>query len=230
MIALKYTLFCIGCYLLGNVFFARIISKIRHQDITNEGSGNPGTMNMLRKQGFWVGLLTLLLDMSKGVAAALVGYYLFGGPNNEPASIIAQYVGGLCVLVGNLFPVFYKFKGGKGAAVIYGMFCAVNPFLGLILFGVGFIYLFAFDYASMTSFIVITVFVIVQSQRPAYQGNLIISFLLLAIYLLIWFAHRSNILRLLTGKENKVNFRDKLRRARIKLAKKKEEKTKREIG
>ena len=75
----KFLILIIGSYLIGNIFFARIISKAKHYDINKKGSGNPGTMNVLRNLGFGMGLLTLVLDMLKGIIPAIVGFYLFGG-------------------------------------------------------------------------------------------------------------------------------------------------------
>ncbi|MBR1985240.1 MAG: glycerol-3-phosphate acyltransferase, partial [Clostridia bacterium] len=149
----KFLVLIVGSYLIGNIFFARIISRIKRYDISKSGSGNPGTMNMLRNLGLVVGLLTLVLDMLKGVIPALVGFYLFGGPSAGANAYIGLFTGGLSVLVGNIFPVFYKFKGGKGAAVVYGMFFAAQPILGLIIFVFGICYLLVFDYASLLSFI-----------------------------------------------------------------------------
>ena len=205
----KFVVLIIGSYLIGNIFFARIINKIRGVDTTKMGSGNPGTMNMVRTQGFYFGLLTLVLDMLKGVIPALVGFYLFGGPANQPDCYIGLYVGGISALVGNIFPIFYKFKGGKGAAVVYGMFVVADPLLGLFVFIGGFIYLLIFDYAAVMSFAMITVFTVVEATQMGIrgEGNIVISCLLFAIFCLVWFAHRQNIFRLLVGKENKVNFR-----------------------
>ena len=122
MIALKYILLIVCSYLLGSVNFARILSKnVMHGDITKSGSGNPGTMNMLRTYGFKAGALTLVLDALKGVIPALVGYFLFGGDGSN-AAYVGLYVGGLSAVVGHCFPVFYKFKGGKGVACLFFIF------------------------------------------------------------------------------------------------------------
>ena len=213
---IKYVCLVIGGYLIGNIYFARIIGKIKKFDITTQGSGNPGTMNMLRNKGFGFGMLTLGLDMLKGVSGALAGFLLFGGDWHSAQSMIGLYTGGLSVLVGTLYPVFYKFKGGKGAAVVYGMFFFSNWILGLIVFVIGFIYLLIFDYAVITSFLMVTAFTIVNGLVNAgiignYNFNsLAISILLFCIFFLMWFAHRGNIYRLLLGKEKKVNFKASL--------------------
>ena len=207
----KFIILIVGGYLCGNIFWARIISRIKHFDIQNSGSGNPGTMNMLRNLGFWTGLLNLFLDMSKGIIPSIVGFYLFGGL--EGNGYVGLFVAGLSVLVGNIFPVFYGFKGGKGAAVVYGIFFVANPLLGAIMFPIGFVFLLIFDYGSLLSFFVISVCTIYEAYAlglMAEGGNLLLSILLFAIFSLVWFAHRQNIFRLLTGKENKINFLSKL--------------------
>jgi len=210
----KFLVLIVGSYLIGNIFFARIISKAKHYDIGKSGSGNPGTMNMLRNLGLVVGLITLALDMLKGIIPALAGYYLFGGAAAGTNAYIGLFTGGLSALVGNIFPVFYKFKGGKGAAVVYGMYCATQPILGIIVFFAGIIYLLIFDYASLLSFCMITTFTIYEAYvlgLMSGQGNIVLSCLLFAIFFLVWFAHRQNIFRLLVGKENGINFRGKLK-------------------
>jgi len=207
----KFLIVIVISYLIGNIYFARIISRIKHFDISKSGSGNPGTMNMLRNLGFGIGLLTLFLDMLKGVIPALLGFYLFGGSGVN--AYIGLFTGGLSSLVGTLFPVFYKFNGGKGVAVAYGMFCAAEPILGIILFFAGIIFLLLIDYGSLLSFFVITVFTIYEAYKLGLmtgQGNIVLSILLFLIFFLVWFAHRQNIFRLLVGKENRVNFRRSL--------------------
>lgn len=233
---LKFALIIIGGYLLGNFSFARISSKKQNNDITKLGSGNPGTMNMLRNFGFVSGLLTLIADAVKGVIPSLVGFLIFGGTDGGSLAYIALYAGGLFVVLGHNFPVFYGFKGGKGVACMLGMFLVADPILTLIMIGVVFIYLLIFDYASFGSFILITVLTISEAIRftnfpytDAYS-EIIIKSLLAILYFLCWFMHRKNIYRLLTGKENKVN----LMRAIKKLGKKtkltKKEEKKKDIG
>lgn len=204
----RYVILIVSSYLIGNIFFAKIISRANHYDILKSGSGNPGTMNMVRNLGFLVGVLTLLFDMIKGIAPALLGKWLFGWTGVE--SYIGLFLGGLCSLVGTIFPVFYRFKGGKGVAAVYGMFCVANPLLGGIIFAFGFLFLLLFDYASVMSFCIVTIFTIYEAYALGLltgQGNITLSIILFLIFFLIIFAHRRNILRLLTGKENRLDFK-----------------------
>lgn len=231
----KFVILIVLSYLMGNIFFARIISKIKHYDINKSGSGNPGTMNMLRNMGFGIGLLTLVLDMSKGIIPALFGYFLFGGAGAGINAYIGLFTGGLASLVGNIFPVFYKFKGGKGAAIVYGVYCVANPLLGVVIFAVGFIFLLLFDYASLLSFFMVTACTVYEAYSlwaTFGGGNIVLSVLLFIIFSLVIFGHRQNIFRLLTGKENRVNFKraiSKLKRKKLSKDEKEELKQK-EIG
>ena len=201
---LKYVSVIVFGYLVGNISFARIISKFKKQDITQQGSGNPGTMNMLRTFGFKLGLLTLLLDGCKGALGATVGFFVFGGDLNSTVSMTGLYIGGLSTVLGHNFPVFYKFKGGKGVACILGIFAVANPLWSLIAFVIAFIYLCIFDYGAMASFIFITILTVLEATR--HTGNLPITFLLFALFFLTFFMHRKNIARLLWGKERRANL------------------------
>ena len=234
IIALKRVLLALFSYLLGSFNFARLISKRKNADITKMGSGNPGTMNMLRNLGLKAGALTLLCDALKGAVPALVGFLIFGGTAGAGMQYVGLYVGGLAVVLGHNFPIFYKFKGGKGVACMLGVFLVARPLETLIVVVGVFIYLCIFDYASFGSFILITAMTIMEAIRVttagyAFEIALVIKCLLFVLFFLCWFMHRQNIFRLLVGKENKINLRSKL----AKLGKKKEKKTikkQKEIG
>lgn len=191
-------------YMIGNISFARILSRVLKNDITKQGSGNPGTMNMLRTFGFKYGLLTLVLDAIKGAVASLFGLFVFGGDMANVTSIIGLYVGGLSAVLGHNFPVLYKFKGGKGVACILGIFAVANPVWSLIAFAISFIYLCIFDYGAVASFIFITVLTVLEATK--YRANFVMTCLLFVLFFLTWFMHRQNIARLLWGKERKANL------------------------
>ena len=200
----KFILLILGGYLLGAINFARIFSKnVLHSDITKAGSGNPGTMNMLRTYGFKAGIFTLILDALKGAIPALCGLFLFKMYGGNMA-YIGLYVGGLSAVVGHCFPVYYKFKGGKGVACILGVFAVAEPLVVLAFFVVAFIYLCIFDYAAIASFIFLTGLTIFEAFK--FRGDITITFLLFVLFFLTWFMHRKNIFRMLIGKENKVHL------------------------
>ena len=206
---LKYVLLVIGSYLIGNISFARIISKLNHKDITKSGSGNPGSMNMLRSYGFKFGILTLILDTLKGAIPALVGSLIFSG---NPIGI---YVAGVSVILGHIYPVFYKFKGGKGIACTLGVFLVADPLWFLVFFALAFLYLLIFDYGSIASLFVVSALIIIEGAKASkmpYETSLPVCILLFTIFVLTWFAHRTNIKRLLIGKENKANLQQSLKK------------------
>ena len=224
----------IGAYFLGNVNSARIISKKLNKDITKQGSGNPGTMNMLRTFGFKTGLLTLFFDVLKGVIPALSAFLLFGGTEGGAMAQIALYSAGLAVILGHNFPVFYHFKGGKGVACILGVFLVADPLITLLVVVGVFAYLCIFDYASVGSFIMITAMTLFEAYKIndlcfPVEYDLIIKFLLFIIFFLTWFMHRQNIVRMLIGKENKVNLLKSIKKLGKKKQLKKENKEK-ELG
>lgn len=215
----KYLIVIIVSYFIGNISFARIISAKKKKDITKQGSGNPGTMNMLRTFGFKTGLLTLLLDAFKGACGAMLGFFMFGGAGatigflglNAPIeAITGLYVGGFAVTLGHNFPVLYKFKGGKGVACILGVYLVASPIWVAASFVFCFIYLYIFDYAAVASFIFLTILTFIQALK--YKGELVVSLLLFFLYFMTVYAHRMNFYRLLTGKENKVNLKRSLKK------------------
>ena len=229
MFVLEYVLLGLFSYFLGNISWARIISKKNHGDITKSGSGNPGTMNMLRTYGAGVAFLTLGLDVLKGVIPALCGKLLFKytGLSDE----IGLYFAGLMAILGHMYPVVYKFKGGKGVATSLGVFMVANPLWLILAFIVGFFYVWFFDYGSVASlFIVATMSIIQGYQNNAKFGTgsaelLTVNLLIFTIFTLIWFAHRTNIIRLLLGKENKANLQKSFKK---KLKKQKKDEVKQE--
>ena len=208
LVFLKYFLLVVGSYFMGNISFARIISKLKHGDITKSGSGNPGSMNMLRTYGFKFGILTLLCDALKAVIPALAGQFLFG--YGTDAGIIGMYIAGIAVILGHNFPVLYKFKGGKGIACTLGVFLVADPMWLGIFFVAAFLYLWFFDYGAVASLIVITALTIIEGLK--HQDNLIICLLLFIIFSMCWFTHRANIVRLLVGKENKANLQKSIKK------------------
>ena len=190
-------------YLFGNVTFARIIAKYKHKDITKLGSGNPGSTNTLRNFGLKLGILNLVLDLLKGFIPSIVTFYLFG------QNYAYLYIAGISTIVGHIYPVIFKFKGGKGIATMMGVFLAANPIATLITIVVAALVWLCFQYGSVASFLCVTVLSciegVVHKNLPMEQYQLI-CLLLFAIFLLTWWAHRKNIERLLLGNENKVSL------------------------
>ncbi|MCL2797266.1 MAG: glycerol-3-phosphate acyltransferase [Firmicutes bacterium] len=235
----------IGSYLLGNLNFATLITKLKRKDIRSLGSGNPGTMNMLRNFGIPLGVLTLFLDILKGAVPCILGWFLIGGigfapdPPVQPltmsainemppsfgieygiflvgqwgANRLGLYVAGLSVIVGHVFPVFYKFKGGKGIASAIGVCAVAQPILAPIMLVAGITFIVFTKMGSLGSFIIISLplgvegFFVSQSLKSIYVLNtapvvasLILIFLLFSLTV---FTHRKNIVKLFSGTESR---------------------------
>ncbi|MFQ3579103.1 MAG: glycerol-3-phosphate acyltransferase, partial [Bacteroidales bacterium] len=113
-------------YLLGSVSFAIVIGKYFYgKDVRLHGSKNPGATNVFRVLGKTAGIIVLLLDMLKGFLASISVYLFFDIEAGTNQFINLQILFGLCAVLGHLFPVFFKFKGGKGVATLTGMVLAI---------------------------------------------------------------------------------------------------------
>ena len=146
-------------YLSGNISFARIISKNQNKDITKLGSGNPGMTNVLRNFGVKYAALNLILDMLKAFLPAIIVFYIFGEDR------VMLYIAGLSAMCGHIYPVFYKFKGGKGISSMMGIFLAANPIVTLIVIAIGAIIWIIFEYGSVVSFLCITSLTVIEGIR-----------------------------------------------------------------
>lgn len=205
-------------YLFGNISVARFVAKSQNSDVTKLGSGNPGSTNILRNFGFWLGLLNLVLDILKGFLPAFITFKIFGD------NYLYLFISGLATIVGHIYPVLFKFKGGKGIASMLGVFFAADPLVALIVVVIAAICWLCFEYGSVASFLCVTALTVYEGIRMKNilpnEESRIICVLLYAIFLITWFAHRGNIQRLLVGRENKVSL-IKSTKKKIKQEKKK---------
>lgn len=200
---LYYGLLAVISYFVGNINFGRVFSKLNHKDVTKSGSGNPGTLNTWRACGFWPGVFTFVCDMLKGLFCCLAAYFIFKHNGGNPE--IAIYVAGLSVVVGHIFPIIFRFKGGKGIATSVGVFLVANWWVTLIAFGVMLVCMLFIKYASIFTmgFVIVMSIVEICLCNPANWVNYI---LISAILTVVLFSHRGNIYRLFTGKENKTEL------------------------
>jgi glycerol-3-phosphate acyltransferase PlsY len=220
-------LISVASYFIGNINFAVLLSRSRNKDVRNLGSGNPGTMNMMRNFGAKMGILTLILDIAKGAIPTLTARMIFLNPAVAGGGIavsIAMYTAGFFAVLGHIYPVTLKFKGGKGIATTLGVFLVTNPILTLIAFGISIIYIILFEYGSVGNLIMITLMCCIEGYKynsayPADINLLILCFMLLGLCFLTWFAHRSNLYRLMMGKEHKTRLVDILKPKRRKKRK-----------
>ena len=162
---------------------------------------------------------------------SIVGLYIFGGPSAGSLAYIGLFTGGFSAILGHIFPVIYKFRGGKGVACILGMFVVAEPLWALIAFVISFVSLLMFKYGALTSFIFITILTVIEGYK--FSGDVVICLLLFAIFFLSWFMHRQNFFRLLIGKENQVNLFKRNKKPKLDKQTKKEikqENKRKEIG
>jgi glycerol-3-phosphate acyltransferase PlsY len=192
--------FAVAAYLIGSLSFAVIVSRMFGlPDPHSYGSGNPGATNVLRTGKRLAAALTLAGDTGKGVLAVLLARH-FAADYGVDMSGIALVA--LAVFLGHLYPVFFRFKGGKGVATALGILCAIYLWLGLATLATWLIIVLFFRMVSLAS-IIAAVF------APLYTGWLFgtASPLLpgvLAIAALLIYRHRENIRRLLAGQESRI--------------------------
>lgn len=198
-------------YLLGSIDFAIVVCKIvAGEDIRKYGSGNAGLTNVLRVFGKGPALATLIGDFSKAILGVLFARLMLS--LWIPTALFdGAYVGGLFVLLGHIFPVYYHFKGGKGVLTCAGIALVVNPLAFLIGMTCFVIIVLITRYVSLGSIVSIVVFAVSVgllnfiNQRPVW-----FEFGLAAVFAaIVVFMHRSNIKRLLAGTENKLSFSSK---------------------
>ncbi len=197
-------------YLIGSVNFSVILSKkMAGFDVREKGSGNAGTTNMLRSVGKKAAALTLMCDVLKGVVAILIAMFIGWAFKVENQSLLVQ-IAGIAVVLGHTFPIFFGFKGGKGVATSLGILIMSNWQIGLIclVFGVLLIALTRMvsvgSCAAAVLFPVLTLFITDNYIVAQGSGYLIYSIILAVIVL---FNHRSNIKRIMAGKENRISFK-----------------------
>ena len=199
-------------YLIGSINFSIIFSKkFAGFDVREKGSGNAGTTNMLRSVGKKAAAITLLCDILKGVVAIGIAILVGNLFNASNKSILVQ-IAGIAVVIGHTFPIFFGFKGGKGVATSLGVLIMSNWEIGLICLAVGVALIALTKMVSVGScvaailFAFLTYFIHDNYIVAEGSGYFIYS---IVLALLVLFNHRSNIARLLQGKENKISFKSK---------------------
>lgn len=201
MIALKIALIVIVSYFIGNLNAAIIISHFRGGNIRKAGSGNPGTMNMIRTYGKTLGVMTLVLDALKAVACCAVACLVMEQVPFAAESNLPTFIAGLAVTAGHIYPVTMKFKGGKGIACIIGVNFVVNPLvMGITLVG-GIILIIICKIGTFGTFSMILLPLIIEANSIG-GGDIAVSVLIFLTVALSLFAHRENIVRLFRGREN----------------------------
>lgn len=199
-------------YLLGSISFAVIYTKkLKGFDVREKGSGNAGSTNVLRTAGKKVAALTLICDILKGVVAVLIAV-LIGVITKADVNTKAMLVqtAGVCVVIGHTFPIFFKFKGGKGVATALGVLLIINWKIGLtcLIFALLIMAITRMvSLGSISAAVLFPVLCIFMNENFLIPGSHL-SYIIFGIImgLLVTFNHRENVKRILRGKENKLKF------------------------
>ena len=181
-------------YLLGSIPFGLIITKIfLDQDIRDVGSGNIGTTNVLRTGKKSLAITTLIFDILKGYLSIIITLKYFND---------LIYFSALICFIGHIFPVWLKFKGGKGVATYLGIILALSFKFGIIFTLTWLLISFIFRYSSLGSMIgALAVFV-----YSIILDNITLSIFLFITFIIILYTHRENIIRLKDSKETKIKL------------------------
>ena len=181
-------------YLMGSIPFGLILTKIfLKKDIRNIGSGNIGATNVLRTGNKIIGYLTLSLDILKAVIPVL--YIKFNYPE-------LVYVSSLSVFIGHVFPLWLKFKGGKGVATYVGILFSINYILGFVFVTSWLIIFFVLRYSSLGSILATLLIPIFIFFNPNYENE----YFFVIMFVLILFTHRENVKRLINNTELKTKI------------------------
>ena len=186
-------------YLIGSLPFALILTKLSgFGDIRNIGSGNVGATNVLRTGNKYLAFIVLSLDIIKGFIPLIILQFYF-----EDLSLLNKIILGHFAIIGHIFPIWLKFKGGKGVATYIGFLFSINPYIGLAFLILWMAVALSTKYSSLGSLIAILV-------APIYfifiNFNLYIGIFFIYLSLIIYLKHSENIKRLLNKTESKIKL------------------------
>ncbi len=199
----RFLLIAATSYLLGSIPFGYLLVRVfRGEDVRKTGSGNIGATNVSRKSPT-LGVLTLLLDGLKGSSAVMLAEFV-SGPTGQPSPYQVMAMAALFAVVGHVFPIWLKFRGGKGVATGLGSFVMITPKAVLIAAGIFVAVVLAFRYISLGSIAAVVAFPALAWLLHEYgKAWLALVFMSLAS-LLIVAKHHENIRRLLAGTESRL--------------------------
>lgn len=186
-------------YLLGSINTAILVSKhFYHDDVRNYGSGNAGFTNVMRTYGKKAAVITFVGDILKTLLSVMIGWCVFG--------YLTAYIAGFACFLGHIFPVYYRFKGGKGIVCLTAMLFILDwrIFITLLVVFVGIV--LATKYISAGSVICSTMFPLLL-DRINDTGIYMIEFVAMAIAVIVVVKHRENLKRIFNGTESKFAFK-----------------------
>lgn len=213
---ISYIICAIIAYLIGSISFAVIFTKkIKGFDVRERGSKNAGSTNVLRTAGKGVAVLTLICDIAKGIVAIAIAL-LIGkiAKLSDASSALLVEIAGICVVLGHTFPIFFKFKGGKGVATSLGVLLMTNWRIGLICLVFALIVMAISKMVSLGSisaailFPILCIFINESYLIGGKEAHFSYVVFALILALIVIFNHRTNIKRLLRGEENKLSFKE----------------------
>lgn len=194
---LMYLLIFIISYLLGNINAAYIYGRItKNTDIRQHGSGNAGTTNALRVMGKKAAIIVFISDFLKGLIAVLLAKELSNGA-------YAEAIAALAVIIGHNWPIFLRFKGGKGIATLIGAYTMIAPIYLLIALGIAILII---SFSKLVSLASICGIYSILIMIIIFQGFGINFILTLIIAIISTYQHRANIKRIVKGEENKLEL------------------------
>lgn len=203
--SMGYILTALAGYLIGCISFGYIGGKLfRGKDIREVGSGNAGTANVIRNYGWAMGAFTFVGDVAKGVGAAMLGYALCpdtGVIGGVPVPI-GVCIGGLAAVIGHIWPVFLKFRGGKGVATSLGVFLVMMPLQAVVVLAVCVIIIALTRVMSIGSLVGTALMAL--SSAVFYYGDIWNHATTVLLFILVFYSHRANLKRLAEGKENQL--------------------------
>lgn len=206
MTSLIPLLAAVAGYLVGSLSFAVIVSRVlRLDDPRTYGSGNPGATNVLRSGSKFAAIVTLVLDTVKGLLPVLAANWIATRLGLSADAVLwSAALAGLGAFVGHLWPLWFRFRGGKGVATAAGVLLGLNPWLGLATLATWLIIAAFFRYSSLAS-------LVAAAFAPFYQlliwgaGPAIVTIVVMSL-LLVW-RHAANVSRLLAGTESRLGGR-----------------------
>lgn len=192
-------------YLLGSINSAVVISRLMYgDDVRNHGSGNAGTTNMLRTYGKSAAGLTLLGDMLKTVIAVCFASFL-------TSSAFGGWIAGLFCMIGHIFPIYYRFRGGKGVLCVATAIAILSPIaflLGLLTFIIIVSFTKYVSLGSIFAALMLPLYVNIANRIFPFLGG-INGLITVIMALIVLWCHRENIKRVQEGKESKLSFKSK---------------------
>jgi glycerol-3-phosphate acyltransferase PlsY len=194
-------------YLLGSIPFGfLLVLLVRKQDIRAQGSGNIGATNVMRSGARGLGVLTFLLDGGKGYAAVIVAEWLARN-QRLPTQVGIAILAALVVVIGHMFPVWLKFRGGKGVATAFGAFIAFCWPAALSAFGLWAVIVLLSRYVSLASIVAAFTLPFLTLWLSQHRYGVVSTIAIFATCWLVIVKHKQNIVRLTQGNENRIGSR-----------------------